>query len=943
MAVIISNGATSLNTPNGFYRVEASNLGCYNNTSLALTTARTIDITFANAGDCQGIVLYLWATAMTSRQVVVSLQENTGSWVTRATTTLSVTDIAGSVTSGTFAYRGQYLVPVVFSSPYTVDISAGKWRFDIRHGTGTGTWNLSTSNGTAPFYATWCNNAVSFTDDDILICKDKVIVDKTASTGAVLGTGDSARGTSVIVCSNTADPTPSTMAYLEWQNVPASSYTLTVKGQLLTANYSGIRIGKEESATVAISNGNPAVISKTAHGLVAGQMISFETTGTLPSPLVSTRGHYYYVSDASDPDSFTISATAGGAEIETTTDGSGVHTLLWGRIPIAQKAVLTFTAPAVGTDTTGFSSRGLTVAYDYGGRASLFFYGQKPKIAKTNLSADASIGQAKLLTTENVDWVNGDQVVVGKQDVQGQGVTTVHTVSSVSGAEITLTTNLATNVRKAGGTVLKLSGYGVEIQNTSTFSVNSIYNPANFVLSGVRLYNFQFTSAGTSYYPYLSALDPQYRSAYLVEDSIGYTNSSSSVYLLRNIIPPDGMTIRRFHSFRTTIIQQIQAYFVQGFISGRVIIHDCATLGQYSNGIAFTGTNNPYVSIYNCDFENSRTSPFIHYLRGRDSEFYNNNFYGANSVNGAVYVGQYINPLKIENNTYNNNLVGMTFGEFASKNCIDVDSSFGNEQANTTDLSWTEMGGSLPDYTFDNVSQPVGGLVIDETYLPEMVDGGKVGFTNADGVPTNDRTIFTYGKLQRTNASLADTTVRTAGGSAMRFAVTTAESPFDFYFDTPTGNIKDKTMAVAVWCKIKHANYWAGTNTMPTLRVQYDGFTYTSAVATKTTDWQLLAVNFTPTTTTSKITVHFEVKTDAPDTDRYVYFDDCSVLYPAGVQLNLGGFDVWSNAMPVLPPISTNIAALDIWGLSTSIDFGTGSIGNFVKKLLSTAKFIGLK
>lgn len=76
---------------------------------------------------------------------------------------------------------------------------------------------------------------------------------------------------------------------------------------------------------VTISVGTPGVITWNAHGLPAGQPVVFTSTGTLPTGL--TAGTVYYVVAAGlTPDSFSVSATEGGAAIGTTGAGSGVHT-----------------------------------------------------------------------------------------------------------------------------------------------------------------------------------------------------------------------------------------------------------------------------------------------------------------------------------------------------------------------------------------------------------------------------------------------------------------------------------------------------------------------------------------------------------------------------------------------------------------------------------------
>lgn len=76
--------------------------------------------------------------------------------------------------------------------------------------------------------------------------------------------------------------------------------------------------------TCTISNTTPAVVTKTAHGLVNGQPISFTTTGALPSPLASNTTYYVLNSAAN---TFNVEAFIGGGAIATTSAGSGAHTL----------------------------------------------------------------------------------------------------------------------------------------------------------------------------------------------------------------------------------------------------------------------------------------------------------------------------------------------------------------------------------------------------------------------------------------------------------------------------------------------------------------------------------------------------------------------------------------------------------------------------------------
>jgi len=79
----------------------------------------------------------------------------------------------------------------------------------------------------------------------------------------------------------------------------------------------------------SISNASPAVFTKTAHGLTAGQGIILTTTGTLPTGLALLTP-YYVMSTGLTTNAFQVSASAGvgplqGAAVNTSSAGSGTH------------------------------------------------------------------------------------------------------------------------------------------------------------------------------------------------------------------------------------------------------------------------------------------------------------------------------------------------------------------------------------------------------------------------------------------------------------------------------------------------------------------------------------------------------------------------------------------------------------------------------------------
>ncbi len=115
-------------------------------------------------------------------------------------------------------------------------------------------------------------------------------------------------------------------------NAGSGTDTLTVSGagvsqtQTLTINSSSFAFNTPAIGTVAITLANPAVVTATGHGLAAGTPIFFTTTGALPTGIVAGQT-YYVLSSGLTANTFTFSATAGGAAVATSGTQSGVHTL----------------------------------------------------------------------------------------------------------------------------------------------------------------------------------------------------------------------------------------------------------------------------------------------------------------------------------------------------------------------------------------------------------------------------------------------------------------------------------------------------------------------------------------------------------------------------------------------------------------------------------------
>lgn len=79
------------------------------------------------------------------------------------------------------------------------------------------------------------------------------------------------------------------------------------------------------TATVTITIASPGVISWASHGLVAGSIVTFSTTGALPTGITALTP-YYVISSGLTANTFQISATPFGSAINTSGSQSGTHT-----------------------------------------------------------------------------------------------------------------------------------------------------------------------------------------------------------------------------------------------------------------------------------------------------------------------------------------------------------------------------------------------------------------------------------------------------------------------------------------------------------------------------------------------------------------------------------------------------------------------------------------
>lgn len=82
----------------------------------------------------------------------------------------------------------------------------------------------------------------------------------------------------------------------------------------------------QNSGTFTVTIATPGVVSKATHGFAIGDAVVFSTTGALPTGLVAG-ARYWVIAAGFGASAFQVSATVGGAAINTSGSQSGVHTL----------------------------------------------------------------------------------------------------------------------------------------------------------------------------------------------------------------------------------------------------------------------------------------------------------------------------------------------------------------------------------------------------------------------------------------------------------------------------------------------------------------------------------------------------------------------------------------------------------------------------------------
>jgi len=737
MAVKLLTASALLSTSNGSWaRAEAANF------SIGLATigsnddvytARTIAVTYANACNATGIYIAYTRSIVAGTILTVKLQENTGSWVDRATATFNVDSTVFPYSSGAKYFP---------HTPYAVDTSANKWRYQISVSGGTGRfqWRRDATAGNY-FYAAIGNaDSTRPASGDVMALDQNVAltIDESATLGANQGfsvvLGDSAS----LLCTN-----------------PAASYTWTLSGSFcMFSNYT-IKIG---------ASGTPVSVAN----------------------------------------KFTIACT-------------GVSTL--------------FNQPSNSSWTP-----------DYFGVVEL--YGAIDTNIRQILSADAASGQAVVATVDDMSavWAIGDSVkIVGKEMSGADAV--IYTISSMSGRNITLNTNLNYKALK-GGVIVNLTrknNLGIWLSSTVSCVLGGGMNDYTEI-SGVYMENISPSSVVINK---TTSTRPSF-----FKNVLAYVGGFTPILLFSS--QRQGLIIENVH-----YISNLATTTTLGFNNNNIVVSGLTIQGISSGVTLTTGANLLGV--------NGRYSGLIiaNVYAGSEN-------YGALRIGGSghtfddLFVLGNNGGLWLDGNVITFNRLKVAYSALKLNNAVGI-------VINDGDIGYSSpspAGAYIINWFADTLSR----VQMNNTYVGTVI--GTAFNTTAPG---------TWLRMRNRNAVAGDHRswyrggiFNSSSGKILAESAIAAEEHYNKY-NLTSDNIAGLNCAALVGCQIVNAAYYAGAYTLPKITVTFDSDQTEVATASAVTTRQVLQSVFAPSISYSPIEVKLSQKTDATGTNADVTWDSLTI------------------------------------------------------------------
>jgi hypothetical protein len=960
MAVLVSdsrNAAYSGNwsTANAWYTGDAHNLSGFHSSTISLSSNRTIPLTFSGVANCVGGVITiggnLTVLISTLKSVTLKLQEDVaGVWTDRASQTLTASEIGAGAT-GMYQFAGMSWTRYFkFATPYAIDATASKWRFEVSNATGTNNWDLIVGDSSNnPMYVAVVDTQRTFANNDAVVIADPIEIDSTVTVRGLLGGTHTTYAPGIIVCAG-PDMTEANNPMLRCTS-PAASYTVTINGVFVQSTGAGIRFG---SSGTPIPKTNKLIFQFT--GPTNGTVTAW-TAYSIARPSLDDRYLNWWVYgeqptvaklayDATHINGSALSFTIASPCVATRNshnmyNGTPFRITTTGALPTGLSTGVTYW---VGNKTTNTFNIYDTYANAIAGGAT-------GRVDTSGSQSGTHTLQSVIITDVSSGWSNGDRIVVAGQDTQGTGDTTLtNTIASISGTEIIPTNGLLATPRRAGFKIANLDGYGVSIRGITTTrtGINQRY-ANNMQIYGVEFRDTGFQFSTQSGQAFADTTGNQVR--WVMKGCVSYwtTIGANTGWTALVAVPNQGLTIDEFYTFGHVFNFGAFGFSVAGWNgigqeSGTLTMQNCLTAMNSSAMMVIGGVGTTFQDNQFSNNNANTVQPIINFggssISLIASTIKNNKFIGCGC---GPYLTSVINTVEWSGCEYNNCGQAISFPSGITSGVVATGLKFGNITANTTDI-----------YQYQNafidtlIDSPTGTLTVSTAQQALTVSGAGLRITNMNGSALDDRTWHKYGFYQRTGTGLSDTTTRTSGGYSIRLQPTSGTNTLNWpnllsQRAVPTGNIQNRPMTVLAWCYINNTAYDAGTHVMPKLNVKYDNTTTVSATATATFgSWQLLSVTFTPTTTYGQLEVWVSAATDATTSNAYVYFDDVQIQYPSGYSFNLGALDLWAGASPVWPPIATQALAGSVWDEPKSAHTDSGSFGELPTDINNGAVLAGI-
>lgn len=273
---------------------------------------------------------------------------------------------------------------------------------------------------------------------------------------------------------------------------PTVTANTVFAGALAVNTQQTITPAKWSGSTVTISNASPAVVTWASHGLLAGSELIFNTTGALPTGL--TAGAVYFVSATGfTSGSFQVSATSGGASINTSSAGSGTHTVD-GVVPSA-RVWHVYINGSIDSATPNRTTTAFTPAT---GHAGLPVFVIEEATARNGSGQVQSTSAPVVVDAPPVFSITVVQATIS--GTEGQAITPVAPVVATGGTgSITYTTtpNLSGtgfSINSATGVISGTRTVGLGAL-TTTYTVNAQQSPPDFISAS---FTFNIAAASVS-------------------------------------------------------------------------------------------------------------------------------------------------------------------------------------------------------------------------------------------------------------------------------------------------------------------------------------------------------------------------------------------------------------------------------------------------------------